>query len=187
VEAAQYYTYGAFEFYVVLYAQSLGIDILMTGVILAAEVLTFVVGKPLMGGLSDRVGRRRPILLGLLVGGISMVTTQLATTYYELILVSVVYGLGFALVTSSTPPLVSELTRKEVYGSAMGFLGTIMDIGQALGPIVTGFILAAGFGYSGSFTSLGLLLFLSGVVFWANRQNRGVSHSESLLDDSEWG
>nr|MDO8100680.1 MFS transporter [Candidatus Njordarchaeota archaeon] len=165
VEAAQYYTYGAFEFYVVLYAQLLGVNSLLVGIILAAEIVTFVLAKPIMGKFSDRIGRRKPIVIGLALGGVAMVATQFAVSFPELVLVSVAYGLGFSLVTSSTPPLVSEVSRKEVYGSAMGFLGTIMDVGQALGPILTGFILAAGLGYSGAFTSLGLLLFFSGIIF----------------------
>jgi len=172
VEAAQYYTYGAFEFYVVLYAQSLGIDLFQIGIVLAAEIATFVIGKPIMGGLSDKIGRRKPIILGLLVGAVSMFAAQFVTSFYQLVMISIVYGLGFSLVTSSTPPLVSELTRKELYGVSMGFLGTIMDVGQVLGPIVTGFILAAGYGYSGSFTSLGLLLFLTALIFFGVHHRR---------------
>lgn len=180
VEAAQYYTYGAFEFYVVLYAQSLNIDTFRVGIVLAAEIATFVVGKPILGGLSDRIGRGRPIVLGLVVGGVTMFAAQFAVTFYQLVLIAVLYGLGFSLVTSSTPPLVSELARKELYGVAMGFLGTIMDVGQVLGPIVTGFILAAGYGYSGSFMSLGLLLFSAAIIFSGIRHTRNLSSSESL-------
>lgn len=188
VEAAQYYTYGAFEFYLVGYALSLNppVDSFLVGIILAAAIVTLVIGKPIMGGVSDRIGRRRPIVLGLVLGGVSMIAVQFATSFFQLVVVSVTYGLGFSLVTSSTPPLVSELVRKEVYGSAMGFLGTIMDVGQVLGPIVTGFILAAGFGYSGSFTSLGILLLSAALLFsvWLkrshSRDDRGTSSSESL-------
>ncbi len=180
VEAAQYYTYGAFEFYVVLYAQSLNIDTFRVGIVLAAEIATFVVGKPILGGLSDRIGRGRPIVLGLVVGGVTMFAAQFAVTFYQLVLIAVLYGLGFSLVTSSTPPLVSELARKELYGVAMGFLGTIMDVGQVLGPIVTGFILAAGYGYSGSFMSLGLLLFSAAIIFSGIRHTCNLSSSESL-------
>jgi DHA1 family multidrug resistance protein-like MFS transporter len=121
--------------------------------------------KPIMGRFSDKIGRKKPIVLGLVLGGVPMVATQFAVTFPELVVVSVTFGLGFSLVTSSTPPLVSEACRKEVYGSAMGFLGTIMDVGQALGPIVTGFIFAATALYSVSFMSMGLLLFASAIIF----------------------
>jgi len=46
----------------------------------------------------------------------------------------------------------------------MGFLATIMDVGQMLGPVVTGMVLAA-FGYSGSFFSLGVILLGVSVFF----------------------
>ncbi len=42
-------------------------------------------------------------------------------------------------------------------GILVSFLATIMDIGQMLGPIITGFIIAS-FGYSGSFLALGVVL-----------------------------
>ncbi len=165
VEATIYYTYGAFEFYVVPYAQLLNIDPFLIGIVLTSEIVTFVLAKPIMGKLSDKIGRKKPIILGLVLGGVPMVATQFAVTFPELVVISVTFGLGFSLVTSSTPPLVSEACRKEVYGSAMGFLGTIMDVGQALGPIVTGFILAATALYSVSFMSMGFLLFVSAIVF----------------------
>jgi MFS family permease len=165
VEATIYYTYGAFEFYLVPYAKLLNIDPFLTGIVLTSEIVTFVLAKPIMGKLSDKIGRKKPIVLGLVLSGIPMMATQFAVTFPELVVVSVTFGLGFSLVTSSTPPLVSEACRKEVYGSAMGFLGTIMDVGQALGPIVTGFILAATALYSVSFMSMGLLLFASAIIF----------------------
>jgi MFS family permease len=158
----------------------LSIDTFRVGIVLAAEIATFVVGKPILGGLSDRIGRGRPIVLGLAVGGAAMLAAQFATTFYQLISIAVLYGLGFSLVTSSTPPLVSELTRKELYGVAMGFLGTIMDVGQVLGPILTGFILAAGFGYSGSFMSLAFVLFAAAIIFSSIRHTHNSSRSESL-------
>jgi MFS family permease len=164
-EAAIYYAYGAFEFYLVPYAQMLGFDLSLIGIILAAEIVTFVLAKPIMGRLSDKVGRKKPIVLGLILGAVPMIAIQFAVTIPELALVSVTFGLGFSLVTSSTPPLVSDVCRKELYGSAMGFLGTIMDVGQVLGPIVTGFVLAATALYSVSFMSMGLLLFVSAIIF----------------------
>jgi MFS family permease len=85
-----------------------------------------------------------------------------------------IYGLGFSTVTSVTPALVSELVPIEVVGGAMGFISTLMDIGQTLGPIVSGFILGtivSGFmfgtflGYVGVFSSLALVLLLTVAAF----------------------
>ena len=68
------------------------------------------------------------------------------------------------MVISSTPALVSDLASKEYYGASMGFLATTMDVGQLLGPIITG-IMIAFFGYSGSFFTLGAILLFFSVLF----------------------
>jgi MFS family permease len=82
-------------------------------------------------------------------------------------MLSMMYGAGFAAVTSSTPALVSELTDEALMGTAMGFLGTIMDVGQTLGPIMTGFILSTGLGYVGSFAVLATILLVTCAMFVA--------------------
>jgi hypothetical protein len=55
----------------------------------------------------------------------------------------------------------------------MGFIDTVMDIGQTLGPIISGIILgvslAYGFQYILVFLALGLVLLATGVVFALSR------------------
>jgi hypothetical protein len=46
----------------------------------------------------------------------------------------------------------------------MGFLDTLMDVGQTLGPIISGFIFA-GLQYRGVFPSLTIVVLLSATVF----------------------
>jgi len=118
-----------------------------------------------MGALSDRIGRKPLIVFGSVVGAAALVLFPLTTHFYLILALSVVYGLGFSMVTSSTPPLVSELTSKELVGTGMGFLSTIMDVGQTLGPIVTGLILGFGFGYVGSFVGIAAILLAACFVF----------------------
>jgi MFS family permease len=76
-----------------------------------------------------------------------------------------IYGFGFAMVTASTPALVTELVPKELVGASMGFLDMLMDVGQTIGPIITGFILASYLAYQGSFPALALVLLSSSAVF----------------------
>jgi len=164
VESAIYYTFGAFEFFLTLYAKSIGFDEFLIGVIAGLQLVMVVLSKPLMGWLSDRIGRRTPIIIGLVVASVPLIVASLATSFAELIAVSVTYGLGFSLVTSSTVALVSDLAGKEHYGTSMGFLSTIMDVGQTAGPIITGFILSSA-GFSGAFLALGGILLVFSVFF----------------------
>lgn len=167
VEAAMYFTFGAFEFFLALYARSLGFDALSIGIIMGAQIITVMIAKPFMGRISDRHGRRKPILVGLVIGSLPLVATSFASQLQELVVISIVYGLSLSTVTSSTTALVSDLTSKELYGASIGFLRTVMDIGQTLGPIITGIILAATTGYLGAFTTLGGILLAFSALFYA--------------------
>jgi len=165
VEAAQYYTFGAYEFYLVGYATSLGLDALSIGIVTGSQLAVIALIKPFAGRLSDKVGRKTPIVMGLVIGSAPLILTPFAISFFALVSVSIVYGLGFTLVTSSTGPFISDMVSKESYGAALGFLSTIMDVGQTLGPIITGFIFATAFGYFCAFISLGLILLAFSLAF----------------------
>jgi MFS family permease len=130
--------------------------------------------KPLMGRLSDKIGRTIPIVAGSLVSAFALGMIPFALQFTLLLLISILYGMGFSMVTASTPALVSELTDKTLVGTGMGFLGTIMDLGQTLGPIITGIILGVGLGYLGSFAALTVILLITCGVFVASGAGRAV-------------
>ena len=161
-----YFTFGAFEFFLALYAKSLGLDDFLIGIIMGAQLVTVMVTKPFVGKVSDRYSRRMPILVGLFIGSLPLVATPFAGQFLELVAISIIYGLSLSIVTSSTTALVSDLTSKELYGASIGFLSTVMDIGQALGPIITGFILATTAGYFGAFTALAGILLVFDIIFY---------------------
>ncbi|MHB0973256.1 MAG: MFS transporter [Thiobacillus sp.] len=157
VESAQYLVFGAIEAFLALFAASLGIPAWQIGVILGVQLVSIVFAKPLMGKVSDRVGRRRVILPGLLIGAASVVLLPFAPSFIGLSVLSLAFGIGFATVTSSTSALVADLTRDGRYGSSMGVLRTVMDVGQSIGPVLTGFMIGVA-GYGSAFTLLAAIL-----------------------------
>ena len=82
-----------------------------------------------------------------------------------LLVLSLIFGFGEAVIGSSTSALVADLCKEKSLGSAMGVLGTIMDIGHAGGPILTGFLIGLS-GYAGAFGGIGVLL-LAGTALFA--------------------
>jgi MFS family permease len=163
VESAQYLVFGAIEAFLALYASSLGIPAWQIGVILGVQLVSIVFVKPLAGKVSDRIGRRRVILPGLLIGAASVVLLPYFPGFVGLSALSLVFGLGFATVTSSTAALVADLTRDGRYGSSMGVLRTVMDVGQSIGPVLTGFMVGAA-GYAPAFTLLAAILVAAAVM-----------------------
>ena len=170
VQACQYYAYGAAEFYLAGYLpEVVHLDYSLTGIIITSIVGVAIFAKPYMGRVSDKIGRRIPIVVGCVVSSVPLLAIPFVTDFWVLLLLVVVYGFGFATVTASTPALVSEVVPRELVGTSMGFLSAIMDVGQTLGPIVSGFILATNLQYRGVFPSLTLVILASCTVFVLSR------------------
>jgi MFS family permease len=171
VQAIQYYVFGAVEFFLVGYlVDVVGLNLLLVGAITGSQIVALVVARPLIGRLSDRIGRTKPILVGILVSCVFVGAVPFALDFWLLLFLAVGYGVSFAMVLSSTSPLVSDLVPVTLVGASMGFLSTMMDVGQTLGPIVSGLIFASSLRYLGLFLSLSLLLVVSAVVFVASKR-----------------
>jgi len=166
VQACLYYVYGSVEFYLAGYSpEVVHLDKFMTGVIITSIIGVAIFARPYMGKISDKIGRTTPIVLGCIVSGLPLLAIPFVIDFWILLLLVVVYGFGFATVTASAPALISELVPKDTVGTSMGFFDTIMDVGQTIGPIISGLILATSLQYTGLFFSLTFILLLSCSVF----------------------
>jgi len=182
VQASQYYVFGAVEFFLVGYMKDVGLDSLLIGAVMGVQLAGATIVKPLIGRLSDRIGRRTPIILGSVMGGLPLLAVPFARDFSVLLALSATYGLGFASVTACTSALASELAGADNVGTAMGFIDTIMDVGQTAGPIVTGLITATSLGYAASFPALTAVMLLSCLVFVASRVGaKSTIQSEFVL------
>ncbi len=164
VEAAMYVGYGAFLGFFPPYAREVGLNDAEIGIVLGGQLATTMAAKPIGGRLSDQLGRKRLILIGLFIcAGILPLIPQ-TKGLALLILLSALFGLGVAVVTPSTTALVADLAHASRMGSAMGVFGTIWDIGDASGPILAG-VLIASFGYSLAFALIALVLMAGALLF----------------------
>lgn len=165
VEAAILFAYGTFETFLPLYALKNGLSAYHVGLFLSGQVITLALTKPFMGRFSDRHGRKPQILAGAFLGAVCIGSLPFFESFFPLLLLSLLFGLSLSIVTSATSALVADLSRKETVGSAMGILGSIMDIGHFSGPIISG-ILATYYGFFQAFAGAALVLVLVVFLFW---------------------
>ena len=166
IQASQYYVYGTVEFFLVGYlVEVVKMNIFFVSVITGSQIIALIIARPFMGRISDKAGRRTPIIAGSVISGILLLMFPLTAQFPLLLFLSIGYGLGFAMVISSTSPLICELVPSTLVGSSLGFLATMMDTGQFLGPIVSGVILLSSLHYIALFYSLSGLLILSCITF----------------------
>jgi len=165
-EAAQYLAYGALETFLPLYALAVGRAEWEIGLIFGLQTVTTLLTKPLMGRLSDRLGRRALIALGLLVSAAALAVVPWTASMLLLAVLAMLFGLGVAVVTSSTAAFVADLAHGTAHGAALGTLGTIMDVGHASGPIVAGLLIAR-LSYAPAFAIIAAVLVLAAGGFLA--------------------
>jgi MFS family permease len=171
VQAVQFFVFGSIEFFLVGYMIDVArLDLFLIGIIISCEIIALVIVRPLIGRVSDRIGRVKPIIFGILLSSVLVASIPFTTEFFWLLLLMIGYGAAFAAVLSSTSPLVCDVVSPHLIGASMGFLSTSMDIGQTLGPIVSGLIFASELRYLGLFGFLSILLLASIVVFLASNQ-----------------
>jgi MFS family permease len=95
------------------------------------------------GAIADRVGRRRIMLVGLVLLGLASLGTAFVTTSGELIAVRVVMGIAAAMTTPGSIALAFRLFKGDTLRvRAMTLISTVGLVGLAIGPTAGGFVLA---------------------------------------------
>jgi MFS family permease len=164
LEAVMYLGYGAFLGFFPIYGKSIGFNDAEIAVIMGGHLATTMLAKPLSGRLSDHLGRKPMILVGLILCAITLPLIPGFKSFWALFFTAALFGLGVAIVTPSTTALVADLARTGRMGSAMGVFGTIWDSGEALGPILAGFLIAS-FSYAPAFSIIAAFMAMMAVVF----------------------
>jgi len=171
VQAVQYFVFGSVEFFLVGYLTDVvKLDLFSVGIITGSEIVALVLARPFIGRVSDRIGRAKPIVAGTVASCLIVAAIPFTAQFPLLLLLAIGYGVSFAAVLSSTSPMVCDLVPAALVGASMGFLSTMMDIGQTLGPIVSGVIFDTNLRYLGMFLFLGILLIVSIAVFWLSKK-----------------
>jgi len=121
------------------FAASYGISPLAIGVLVTSFSLLQLLVSPLWGSLSDRVGRRPVLLIGLAGSTASYVMFALAHDFWMLLASRVLAGAMGATV-GVAQAYVADITPPERRAHSMGILGAAFALGFILGPAIGGML-----------------------------------------------
>ncbi len=169
-DAAKMIANGALMAFLPLYGLSIGLNAGEVGLLFSVQAFTSFFSKPVMGRVSDRIGRQPLIVLGLVICATTFITMPQAGSFGLLLLLSSGFGFGEAVVSSSSAALVADSSEFKRLGAGMGMQGTVMDIGHASGPLLAGFLIAHA-SYQGAFAIIAGLQILAAVAFWATMRS----------------
>ena len=164
-DAAKMIANGALMAFLPLYGISVGLNAGEVGLLFTIQSLTSFISKPIMGRVSDRMGRQPLIMLGLLTCAATFVSIPHVSELAPLLVLSAGFGFGEAVVSSSSSAFVADSSEFKTLGAGMGMQGTIGDIGHASGPLLAG-VLIANMSYAGAFGIIAGLQVAAAGFFW---------------------
>jgi len=110
------------------------------GFMIAIIALAQFIFSPVAGNLSDRHGRKKLIIFGLLVNGLSQIAFGLAPELWMLYLCRFFTGIGSAFIVPPVMAYTSDMTTNTERGKAMSWLGAAISLGFMIGPGIGGFL-----------------------------------------------
>jgi MFS family permease len=139
-------------------------DAVAVGWMFAMQTMTTLATRPVIGVLSDRIGRRSVIVTGLATCSAAVWMMSTAESVSLLLAAVFVYAAGVAVTTAATSAYVTDVAPRARYGAAHGVFGTIYDVGDAAGPMVAGLLVAA-WGYAPMFQVMAIVAIAVAAVF----------------------
>ncbi|MCX7845550.1 MAG: MFS transporter [Dictyoglomaceae bacterium] len=120
------------------------------------------------GYISDKIGRKRVLVLGYLFYGLVYLGFALANNFNTLVYLFALYGLYIALTEGVEKALISDLAPSEIKATAIGLHATLVGIGLFPASFLAGLLWSyfgpqAPFyfgGFLGIFASIGLMFIL---------------------------
>lgn len=170
-DAAKMIANGALMAFLPLYGVAAGLNPGEVGLLFTVQAFTSFFSKPIMGRVSDRVGRQPLIIIGLLICAATFVCIPQVSMFPLLLALSAGFGFGEAVVSSSSSALVADSSQFKTLGAGMGMQGTIMDIGHASGPLLAG-VLIERMSYSTAFAIIAGIQLVAAGIFWITMRNK---------------
>lgn len=110
------------------------------GFLMASYSLMQFFFAPFWGRLSDRIGRRPVLLIGLSGYGITFILFGLSTQLWMLFSVRILSGMISSATLPTAMAYIADITASENRAGGMGMMGAAMGLGMIFGPALGGWL-----------------------------------------------
>ncbi len=128
-----------FTFLPLYAAQQIHMSTIAVGTLIASVSCATLVSMPIVGRISDRCGRRRTTIVGLLASSGLFLLYFFAGTASQAFLVSIAIGISFSG-TSVLLAMIPDVAPTEMVGTTVGVYGSFEDLGSIVAPLIFGFV-----------------------------------------------
>ena len=149
-----------------LFYAAAGLPIAQIGILAATYPAVWAVAQIGTGALSDRVGRRRLIVGGMLLQGVAIGVIAIGSSFAVWLAAAAALGLGTAMVYPTLLAAVADVADPAWRASAIGVYRFWRDLGFAVGAVVAGMIADAA-GMTTAIAAVAALTVGSGLIVLA--------------------
>lgn len=146
------------------YAEELGATPTELGLLMAVYSFMQLVFAPIWGRISDRIGRKPVLLIGIFGLSISFFILAISSQLWMLFVARIIGGILSAANMPAVTAYVADITSEEDRGKGMGIIGAATGMGFVFGPAIGGVFskidIHMPFYLSGTLSLLTLLLVL---------------------------
>lgn len=122
-------------------AEQFGVSLASIQWVVTCYLLTMVALLPLMGRLSDAVGRHYIYSGGFLVFAVGSLYAAFAGSLTGIIIARCIQGVGATMIMANSQAMVRQIFPDEERGRALGFNAVVISIGTLSGPALGGLLL----------------------------------------------
>ena len=115
-------------------------DVERIGWVVVAYLMATTIAAPVYGRLGDALGRKRLMLLALIVFVVASVLCAIAPTMLALIMARVLQGVGGGGLMTLSQALVGETVPPRERGRYQGYLASIFMVSSTFGPVAGGWM-----------------------------------------------
>ena len=131
---------------------------------LSIYLLGFALAQLFFGPISDRFGRRIPLLAGTALFFVATIGAALSTSIEMLILFRFIQSLGGAAGYVIALAIIRDMHDRDMAASMLARMGTVIGIAPAIAPVIGGYLLVW-FGWQANFVFLAAWAALMMVLF----------------------
>ncbi len=142
-------------------ASSTGVST-FTGLVIGVSSATGTVSSLLLGGLGDRMGHKRILLIAGVLSAVSYLAMAFVTESWQLLLLNALSGFATGGLMPALSALIASYAEEDEIGSAFGLDNSVMSAARAAAPLVAVGV-ASLFSYEAVFV-IGAVIFLVTVV-----------------------